>query len=227
MKLHITIALLLLLMCMSCKLEPLSATPNNNAKPSPSSESKISSSAEQSSTCSLTKAAAPVVEGLKLGITPDEILAILPGSKDDPEVKIGVAKPRSPLGVSDFVIRADKLQPKEKFANINHFIFTLLDGRVSTINIGYNGPAYSNVDEFVSKFVEGTSLPPADQWQAYAGMDNLKILTCRDFEVRVFAGGEGGNLNYVLLTDLEANKELKERRAKARAQASPTSPPHD
>src|ERR1051325_4085554 len=133
MKLQITIALWLLLMCMSCKLEPLSATPNGNAKPSPSSEPKISSSAEQSSTCSLTKAAAPVVEGLKLGITPDEILAILPGSKDDPEVKAGVAKPRSPLGVSDFVVRADKLQPKEKFANINHFIFTLLDGRVSTI----------------------------------------------------------------------------------------------
>jgi len=85
-------------------------------------------------------------------------------------VKSALAKPASPLGVGDFVIHADKLRPKEKYANINHFTFSLLDGRVSTINIGYNGPAYATVDQFVSKFVEGTSLPPAEQWQAYVRM---------------------------------------------------------
>ena len=101
-------------------------------------------------------------------------------------------------------------------------MFNLLDGRVSSMNIGYDGPAYAKVDDFVTRFVEGTNLPPADQWQPYTGMDNLKILTCKDFEVRVFAGGTDGKLNYVLLTDLEAAKQLKDRRAKARAQASPT-----
>src|SRR5438132_1032499 len=40
--------------------------------------------------------------------------------------------------------------------------------------------------------------------------------------IRVFAGGTGGNLNYVLMSDLEADKKLKDRRAKARAKATPT-----
>ena len=222
MKLNVMIALVLLLVCTSCKLETSSATPNSNAQPSPSVEPNTTSNPEQSSTCALTKAAAPVTEGLKLGMTPEQVLAILPGSKDDAEVKSSLARPASPLGVADFTVHADKLQPKEKFANISHFTFSLLDGHVSTINIGYNGPAYSNVDEFVSKFVQGTSLPPVDQWQTYVGMDNLKMLTCKDFEVRVFAGGKGGNLNYVLLMDLEAQKKLKDRRAKARAKATPT-----
>ncbi|MFN2577808.1 MAG: hypothetical protein ABR607_08995 [Pyrinomonadaceae bacterium] len=222
MKVHVLIAVVFLMVCVSCKLESSSAIPNSNANPSPSVESNTTSTPEQVSTCSLAKAAAPVTEGLKLGMTSDEILAILPGSKNDAEVKSALAKPASPLGVSDFVVHADKLQPTEKFANINHFTFSLLDGRVSTINIGYNGPAYASVDQFVSKFVEATSLPPVDQWQGYVGMDNLKMLTCKDFEVRVFAGGKGGNLNYVLLTDLDAQKKLKDRRAKAKAQASPT-----
>ena len=53
-------------------------------------------------------------------------------------------------------------------------------------------------------------------------MDNqLKILKCTDFEIRVFAGGPGGNLNYVLMKDLEAEKKLKDRRDKARAKATP------
>jgi len=208
--------------CTACKLETSSATPGGNGQPIPSVELKTSSSPEQTSTCSLTKAAAPVTEGLKLGMSPDEVLAILPGSKDDADVRAAVARPPSSLGVGEFVIHADKLQPKERFANISHFTFGLLDGHVSTINIGYNGPEYANVDQFVSKFVEGTALPPVDQWQAYVGVDDLKILTCKDFEVRVFAGGKGGNLNYVLVKDLTADKKLKDRRAKARAQATPT-----
>ena len=54
-------------------------------------------------------------------------------------------------------------------------------------------------------------------------MDNqLKSLKCSEVEIRVFAGGQGGNLNYVLMRDLEADKKLKDRRAKARAKATPT-----
>ena len=160
---------------------------------------------------------------LKLGMTQEEVLAVFPGIKDDPELRPQLSRPPSRLGVSNFVIQASKLEPGDKFNAFTHFTFNLLDGRVSSMNIGYNGPAYSKVDEFVTRFVEGTNLPPADQWQPYTGMDNqLKILTCKDFEVRVFAGGQDGNLNYVLLTDLEADRRLKDRRAKAREQANPT-----
>jgi hypothetical protein len=156
-------------------------------------------------------------------MTPDEVLTTLPGSKDDPDLKSALAKPPSALGVAELSVRPDKLQPKEKFVHVNSFTFSLLDGRVSSIHIGYNGPAYPHVDQLVAKFIQGTPLPPVEEWQAYAGMDNqMKTLTCKDFEIRVFAGGEGGKLNYVLITDLEANKTLKDRRAKARAKATPS-----
>jgi hypothetical protein len=155
-------------------------------------------------------------------MTPTEVLAVLPGSKDDPELQSQLSRSPSPLGVSNFVIHAERLKPKDKFTGISQFTFNLLDGHVSSLNVGYDGPAYSHVNEFVTKFVERTNLPSVNQWQTYTGMENqLKSLTCRDFEVRVFAGGKGANLNYVLLTDLEADKQLKDRRAKARAQASP------
>ena len=168
-------------------------------------------------------AAAPVLNGLKLGMTPDEVLALFPGSKDDAEIKSHLSRPPSQFGVSELIIRPVKFESKEKFVGISQITFSLLDGRVSSFSIGYNGPAYSHVDQFVTKFVAGTNLPPPDQWQAYVGLDTqLKILTCKDFEIRVFAGGEGGNLNYILMRDLEADKKLKDRRKKARAQATPT-----
>jgi len=154
-------------------------------------------------------------------MTTEDVLALFPGSKDDAEVRTSLSRPPSQFGVSSFVIRPDKFESKDKFAGVSQITFTLLDGRVSNFTVGYNGPEYSHVDKFVAKFIEGTTLPAADQWEAYVGMDNsLKILKCTDFEVRVFAGGQGGNLNYALMKDLEAEKKLKERRDKARAKSS-------
>ena len=231
MKLVLVILCAVGIACSACKVQTSLATPNGNAtqpqvSPSPPAEASPSSSvaqSEQKPECSLTKAESSVMGALKLGMTQEEVLAVFPGIKDDPELRPQLSRPPSRLGVSNFVIQAARLEPADKFTPYTHFTFNLLDGRVSSMNIGYNGPAYSKVDEFVTRFVEGTNLPPADQWQPYIGMDNqLKVLTCKDFEVRVFAGGQDGNLNYVLLTDLEADRQLKDRRAKARAQASPS-----
>ena len=156
-------------------------------------------------------------------MTPEQVLALFPGSNEDAEIRSTLAQPPSQFGVSSFVVRPAKYESKDKFAGISQITFTLLDGRVSSFSVGYNGPEYSHVDKFVAKFVEGTNLPAVDQWEAYVGMDNqLKSLKCSEVEIRVFAGGQGGNLNYVLMRDLEADKKLKDRRAKARAKATPT-----
>ncbi|HMH42775.1 MAG TPA: hypothetical protein VK557_04785 [Pyrinomonadaceae bacterium] len=201
----------------------LSSSPNSNAPINQPSEQPANPAEQSSSNCSLTMAAAPALNGLKLGMTPDEVLALFPGSKQDAEVQSSLSRPPTQFGQSELLIRPAKFESKEKFAGINHITFTLLDGHVSSFTVGYNGPAYTHVDQFVTKFVAGTNLPPADQWQAYVGMDTqMKTLTCKDFEIRIFAGGEGGNLNYVLMRDLEADKKLKDRRAKARAQATPS-----
>lgn len=168
-------------------------------------------------------AAGPVIKGLRLGMTPDEVLALFPGSKDDAEVRADLSKAPSRFGTSGLIIRPDKFGNKAEFSGVSQITFTLLDGRVATFHIGYNGPQWSHVDQFVTKFVEGTSLPASDQWQAYTGLDHqMKTLTCAGFTVTIFAGGDGGSLNYVQVQDVEADKKLKERRKKAREQASPT-----
>lgn len=181
-------------------------------------------SAQEKVPCTLTMAGAPEIKGLRLGMTPDEVLALFPGSKDDPDLRAELSKPPGQFGSSSFVIRPSKYESsKEKFADVTQITLTLLDGRVSNFTVGYNGPEWPHVDKFVAKVVEGTNLPAVDQWDAYAGMDSqLKTLKCADLEIRVFAGGQGGNLNYVLIRDLEADKKLKERRAKAREKPTPS-----
>jgi hypothetical protein len=203
--------------------QPTAASQTPATKPSEAptaSARRPSPVAPDKAVCSLTAAQAPGVGDLTLGMTVEKVLALFPGSSEDPEVRSSLAKPASPLGVSGFIIRPDRYRSKEEFAGVSQITFTLLDGRVSTFSVGYNGPEWPHVDKFVARIVEGTDLPAADAWEAYVGQDNqLKILTCPDFEIRVHAGGQGGNLNYVLMSDLEAARTLKERRVKAREKA--------
>ena len=226
MKSFLAIASLLIAVSVACsgyKSAGSQSLTNSSPTPNQSPAQTNNASSQDKPTCQLTMAGAPDIKGLRLGMTPDEVLALFPGSKEDAEVRVSLSRTPSEFGVSSFVIRPAQYQSKEKFAGVNQITFTLLDGRVSTFSVGYNGPEYSHVDKFVAKFIEGTNLPAIDQWEAYVGMDNnLKMLKCTEFEIRVFTGGPGGNLNYVLMKDLVAEKKLQERRKKARAQATPS-----
>src|SRR5690242_16565894 len=162
MKLFFLIAFVLIGTLFACvpNKSALSSSSNSNAPINQPSAQPTNSTEQSSSNCSLTMAAAPVLNGLKLGMTPDEVLALFPGSKDDPEVKSNLTRPPSQFGVSELMIRPAKFESKEKFAGISHITFNLLDGRVSSFTVGYNGPQYPQVDQFVAKFVDQTNLPP-------------------------------------------------------------------
>jgi hypothetical protein len=161
--------------------------------------------------------AAPAISGLKLGMTTEQVLALFPGSKDDKEVRSSLSRPASQFGESSLTIRPGKYSSKSKFDRISQIIFTLLDGRVSTFYVGYDGPVWEHVDEFVTKFSEEKSLPTVDSWEAYVGMDTqVKTLKCKDFEISLFAGGQNVEINYVQMNDLTAQQKLKERKAAAK-----------
>lgn len=152
----------------------------------------------------------------------DEVLTLFPGSKDDPDVQRYLTRPPDQFGDAELIIRPPKYQPKDEPVRIKQIGLGLLDGKVYEMNIGFNGPAYPHVDKFVEALLPEMNFPALNQWEPYVGMDNqMKTLRCTDFEVEVFAGGKGGNLNYVKLRDLLAEKKLNERHAKAAAQATP------
>ena len=219
-------SIILAVFSIACSASRSATSPaqlTNTASTDQSASASVNSFDQEKSACGLDMSQAPVLNGLKLGMSADEVLALFPGIKDDAELRPRLSEPPSRFGVSSFTIRPSKYESRDKFADVSQVSFIFLDGRISNFTVSYTGPEWPHVDKFVEKFVQGTGLPAADQWQPFAGMDHqLKTLTCADFEVRVFAGGQGGNLNYVLMQDLEADKKLKERRRKAREQASPT-----
>ena len=176
---------------------------------------------ESGGPCTLKLSEAPVLNGLQLGMTPEQILALFPGSKEDPEIRTALSAPPGRFGNSALMITPSKYRSAANYKEISRVSFSLLDGHVSNLTIHYTGTQSPDVDKFIEKFSEGKKLPPADQWKPNEGMDQMKTLQCNGFSIQIFAGGEGGSLSYVLLEDVEADKKLKDRRKKAREQASP------
>ncbi len=170
--------------------------------------------------CTMSLAQAPVVNGLHLGMTRDEALALFPGIRADKEMSAELAKPASPLGVSGLSIRPERYASKAKFAGVSQITLQMIDGRVSDLHVGYNGQEWKHVDDFLAKFIEGKKLPAPHAWEPYVGMDTqLKTLKCKGFEVSVFAGGKNvHNINYVQMVDVAAKQKLKERRDRAKGE---------
>ncbi len=215
----------LIAISIACSASKSADSPSANAANASTSQpltSPSNATVQDKQPCALTLSAAPNINGLTLGMTTEEVLAVFPGSKADPEVSSRVSN-INPFGAASFAVKPEKYGAKEKFAGIDQINFSVLDGRIFKLYAGYNSRDWPHVDKFITHFVAGTNLPAADQWEAYVGMDNqLKTLKCPDFEARVFAGGKGVQIDYVELLDLVADKTLKDRRKKAREQASPT-----
>lgn len=208
---------------LSCTAPKFEAAPKTQLENKPQSSAVESAADSPALNCRLDKSHAPVMFGLKLGMTQDEVLALFPGSKDDKELRSHLTGPTSEFGNSSFALFPSRYESKEQFVGINQVSLGLLDGRITSYTLGYNGPEYSHVDNFVAKIAGDGALPSASQWEAHVGLENqLKILKCPEFEVRVFVGGPGGSQNYTVVTDTEAINKLKDRRKKARGEATPT-----
>ena len=174
--------------------------------------------AKEKAVCGLTVAQSPAVNGLKLGLTIEQVLGLFPGSSNDGMIRAEIDAASKKQGLTSFSLEPSNYLSSVLFPGITRINFKFMDGRLYHFTIGYNGPKWKDVDEFVGKFAAEANLPGVDNWNAYVGLDTqLKMLNCQGFEVRLFAGGPGGNLNSVELRDLGAEQTLKDRRVKARA----------
>src|SRR6266403_280708 len=135
MKSFFLIAFSLIGISIACVPNKGSQSSANNSTPiNQPSEQPGNSTEQSSSNCSLTMAAAPAINGLKLGMTSEEVLALFPGSKDDPDVRRYLVRSPDQFGDAELVIRPSRYQPKNEPMRIKQIGFGLLDGRVYSIN---------------------------------------------------------------------------------------------
>src|SRR5882672_4121468 len=111
MKLFLAIISFLITVSVACDASRLAGSQspaNSNSTPVQSPAQTSNATGQEKPTCQLTLAGAPDIKGLRLGMTPEEVLALFPGSKEDGEVRSSLSAPPNKFGGASFLLRPEK-----------------------------------------------------------------------------------------------------------------------
>jgi len=161
--------------------------------------------------CKLTLAQAPVIRGLRLGMTSDELFAIFPGNEReefDRAQQLRSAELPTNYGYTYLDLHTSKYPIKDQFMGIDSFRFELLDKKVVNIIANYrNTPQFDSTRQLMEIITRQFGLPDykdrpdSEYW-------NGTSLSCEGFTFRV--SGLSGAFS-IVLTDPTYKKIMEDR----------------
>jgi hypothetical protein len=136
--------------------------------------------------CNLAKDKAPAIRGVKLGMTADELYALLPGIGEGYKEVMVTARNFPQFGSASL---STSVVDKGRFNGIEGFNFQLFDDHLVQYNVYYRGPNsvprgpyWPNADDLIARIADTYHLPGPANWVAESGS---KVLRCKGFEVYI------------------------------------------
>jgi hypothetical protein len=169
--------------------------------------------------CNLTPAQAPVIRGIRLGMSTDELLALFPRSKEQSDTIKALSNAEAAYGQVDLGFSLNTYpENKAMFSNnIRSYGITLLDGRVASFYVYYNFPVQNDrspnwtYKTWIPKLSETYNLPKPEDW---AGPNaNDASITCQGFRMKVNAGRSSASIGIIDLPSYD--EQIKQRREAA------------
>ncbi len=145
-------------------------------------------------TCNMTPAQAPVIRGIRLGMSTDELFVLFPRSKEQSEIINALSYAERDYGVVSLNFRLDKYpENKVMFSNnIYNYNIVLFDDRVEKFDVNYSFPTRDNryhdwtYTTWIPKLSETYDLPILEDWTGSGR--NFANITCQGFRMIVTAG---------------------------------------
>jgi len=143
----------------------------------------------QISKCKLTLTEAPVIRGLRLGMTSDELFAFFPGNERQEfdrreQLKRNELPPS--YGFTSFYFSSNEFSTTDRFNGINDFQFGLLDRKLVIIDIRYkNTPQFETMGQLMEIITRQFGLPDYKEWSGYQQNRNFHSIGCDGFRVNV------------------------------------------
>ena len=168
----------------------------------------------QKPTCKLTLAQAPVIRGLRLGMSNDELFAIFPGNEReefDRAEKLKSAELPPNYGYTNFQFSLSNYPTKDRFTGISSLSFGLFDRKVVSIRAGYsNTPQFDRPGQLMEIITRQLGLPEFKDWPNYKEYLSNTSLTCAGFTFHVDINSSSAFS--IRLTDPAYEKIMEDRK---------------
>jgi hypothetical protein len=115
----------------------------------------------------------------------EQLLSAFPDTANRKRIAdaVKVSKRPETFGVSNLGLYSDPAAPNPRLAGVTYIGIELLDERVTNFQVGYAGPEWKTVDQFITRLSEGLRLPNSG-WE---GPNQQKTLNCNGFSVEAYA----------------------------------------
>jgi hypothetical protein len=143
----------------------------------------------QISSCKLTLAQAPVIRGLCLGMTSEELFTFFPGNERqefDRKEQFKRAELAPFYGYTSFNLSANEFSTTDRFKGISHFQFGLLDRKLVYIDLRYeNTPQFDTMEQLMEVITRQLGLPAYKEWSGYQKYGTIQSIGCDGFIINV------------------------------------------
>jgi len=167
----------------------------------------------QNPKCKLTLAQSPVIRGLRLGMTSDELFAIFPANEReefDRAQKLKIAELPPNYGYTSFQFYPSNYATKDRFIGISDLSFDLFDGKVMKIVANYiNAPQFDRQGQLMEIITRQFGLPKFKDWPGYSEYSIDTSLPCEGFTFRVMGYSQHFS---IVLTGPTYTKIIEDRR---------------
>jgi hypothetical protein len=169
----------------------------------------------QNPKCKLALAQAPVIRGLRLGMTSDELFAIFPANEReefDRAQKLKSAELPPSYGYTYFQFSPSNYATKDRFIGIGTLTFELFDRKVVAIGANYsNTPQFDSPEQLMEIITRQFGLPEFKDWPVFTGSTSL---SCDGFTFRVTGYSDSFSIG---VTDSAYRKIVEDRKQADRA----------
>jgi hypothetical protein len=143
----------------------------------------------QNTKCNLTLAQAPVIRGLRLGMTSDELFAIFP-TKESEEFNRAQQMKNAELpphyGYTSLQLIPSSYATKDRFTGIGRLTFELFDRKVVSIQADYSDTSYfASREQFTEIIAKHFELPDFKDWAGYSENRYDTSISCDGFTFQV------------------------------------------
>lgn len=170
--------------------------------------------------CLYRRAAIPPVHGIQLGMSLEEIVALFPGSAEQPNVRRALElSKRHATGLTGVLI--DNKTGSPDMSEIKQVFLRFRDRQLFSFSVHSSGPQWESVDKFIDERGDLLNLVGVNAWNSVEGNSRLKYLICDSVEIMFYASPvPTSNKNYISITDVAVE-------TKAFQASKPTSPSND
>lgn len=167
----------------------------------------------QNSKCKLTLAQSPVIRGLRLGMTSDELFTIFPANEREEfnraqQLKSAELHPN--YGYTSFQFSLSNYATKDRFTGIGNLNIGLFDKKVVSIGANYwNAPQFDRMGQLMGIITKQFGLPEFKDWPNYHENLSNPSLSCDGFTFQVHGSSSSFQIE---LTDPTYKKIAGDRR---------------